>query len=246
MAMSALHSEPTADVTRKRPTWNSRPRCVRRLLLATLMASFVLSSGCWMRHADPLTTDGGTMADEIFFNPYFGNEAFVGVPTDAGTLIMLPPGWVLGGVGYAIAWPFDARFSSHPGDVYIFTVIACRLLGGAVVGLPFWIVKKVTWDAPYAFGRFVNLAVRSPRGRVDYLVERLAELEAEKDDTGGLYFSYKRRMLLTEVDEKLRKLTGQKTQCNAAGWRDWWQRHRDDFDSGMNPAAPKAAPQDGH
>ena len=139
-----------------------------------------------------------------------------------GGFIFYVPGFVVGAVASVLTFPILGI------GTFLWLPTTC---GGAtgtagyyILGVPFYAVQKVVWDGPRAFGRFVNLAVRSPKSKMNYLVTRV------DDSPRG-----------REVYQKLKKLTGEDFGSGEK-WTGWWQAHRDEFDKNMKPIRP-AAPE---
>jgi hypothetical protein len=153
---------------------------------------------------------------------------FVALPARLGGFCLGLAGWVAATpVGLVVgAFNPDAVVMVWGGPGYVLLYV-----GAAVVGAPFWLIREVLWDAPCAFVRFLILAAKDPKGKADYLVPRLSGYNSRVYD---------------QADRKLTKLTGEKSKSSAKDWQEWWQLHRDEFDSKMRrikPAAPEPAPK---
>jgi len=138
------------------------------------------------------------------------------------------PGVPLGLVGVVVSLPFalfyglDALWVGFYGPV-----IGCGAGGYYLVGEIMLGIRAVFWEAPCAFGRFLALAFRNPKGRVNFLVSR-----ADHPKIGKAV-----RMELEEITWEGPK--------SPEEWRAWWGTHRDEFDKNMKrikPPAPEPKP----
>jgi hypothetical protein len=145
---------------------------------------------------------------------------FVAVPARIGALFLAMPFFILG-------LPFMLSDNERVGYYAFAPTYVMLYVGAIVVGGPFWVVREVLWDAPCAFGRWLALSTRGPKGKVDFLVPRSGHPR-----------------IGDQVDARLRKLTGEPSNP-AAGWPAWWQLHREEFDDDMTrvkPAGPERQP----
>lgn len=137
-----------------------------------------------------------------------------------GGCIFYVPGFAVGAVASLLLFPFPGMgigtFLWLPDDVGDIT----GMVGYYALGIPFYAIQKIVWDAPCAFSRFLRLHCRSAKGQVEWLIPRV-------DDS-----PYGR-----EVYEKLRDRTGEDFGSREA-WEKWWDANRDRFDDDMKPARP--------
>jgi hypothetical protein len=168
---------------------------------------------------------GGDDISDMFYQalPYKEEGLFVQIPGVIGAVPFAVVGVAVSLPVALVLWPFDAA------DVAIYPLLGFPWFGYCVVATPFWIVKQVFWDGPCAFGRFLNLAFRSRKGQVDYLVGALPRYEGD---------------LLEQACRKLEKLAGVKKlpvdPVGGESWAAWWGAHRDEFDPDMKPVKPAA------
>jgi hypothetical protein len=165
-----------------------------------------------------------------------GEGLFVQVPARIGAFVFFVPGFLIGSPAFLLVPFSDVDHSGGPLAIPFLTGGFTGIVGYYLVGGPFWVVKKVAWDGPRAFGRWLNLAARSRKGQVDYLANLL--VEKLWYDQGNPYRQ--------EVCRKLEQLTGEKPKPKGKDWWQWWQLHRDEFDRSMKrirPAAPEPKPE---
>jgi hypothetical protein len=199
---------------------------MRAFALLGVVVLLGLPSGCAPKSASfedkPAGSEGPRHPSVRESLPFYAEGPFVEYPAIAGGEIMLVPGFVVASLEVPfllIPYGGEAVEVAFHNTVPVFMVI-----GYCVVGSPFWLVKKVTWDGPCAFGRFLNLRLRSPKGAVDFLVARVADPKVGE-----------------QARAKLEALTGEKPKT-AEEWAKWWQAHRDEFDRKMNRVKPAPEP----
>jgi hypothetical protein len=177
-----------------------------------------------LQAVDPPLVGAGENWDVIVFIydglPLSGEGPFVGVPAATGGAILFAPGFVVGFPLALFVLPFGTKAAAA---TPFYVGMGFGALGYGLVGGPFWIVKEIAWDAPCAFGRCLNLHLRSRRGRVDYLVNHLQGWDEPLQAAAG---------------RRLEKLTGEKPRL-VNDWIIWWDRHRAEFDKNMKRVKPQ-------
>lgn len=98
-------------------------------------------------HLMPPGTDWAGVRDMVYFDGYEGQGAFVEIPATMGNTV----GFVAASFGLVLAAPFDLVGAHNVGGgvAYYSYLLTCKP-AGALMGAPFYCVKKVFWDGPRA------------------------------------------------------------------------------------------------
>lgn len=88
----------------------------------------------------------------MFLPPFYERESdFTVIPAYTGVIVSAVPGAVIGGggyvIGYAAGLPFG-REEEFAENSFLYPFAGIIMLGGTVVGAPFFILEKVFYDLP--------------------------------------------------------------------------------------------------